>query len=189
MTPIALFDLDGTLADYDGAMRRDLALMKSPHEPDDYDMRNPPPHVEERMKFIKQRPGWWKSLEQIKAGFQVLNIAVELEFEIRILTAGPRSAPIAWKEKVEWCEACISGNPQVTITRDKSMVYGRVLVDDYPGYMEGWLSHRPRGLGLMPRYEENKDFQHPNVLHYDESNLDAVRERLIWARDRKDGEG
>lgn len=187
MTPIALFDLDGTLANYDKAMREHLKLLKSPHEPSFDDFWDAPEHIEQRMRLIKKQPGWWLDLEPIESGFEILDLAGDLGFEIRVLTKGPYYSESAWTEKLQWCKKYLPHCVQVTITMDKSAVYGRVLVDDYTDYMSSWLSNRPRGLGIMPLNEQNKDFRHKNVIHYDGSNLDAIREKLIWARDRGDG--
>jgi hypothetical protein len=61
-----------------------------------------------------------------------------------------------------WCNKHLPGR-QITITMDKSLTYGRVLVDDYPDYALGWLEHRPRGLVIMPKSEACKGFSHNNV--------------------------
>tara|TARA_Y100000310_G_C20512920_1_gene729762 strand:+ start:436 stop:588 length:153 start_codon:yes stop_codon:yes gene_type:complete len=49
----------------------------------------------------------------------------------------------------------------MTITEDKGIVYGKVLVDDYPCYIKRWLENRPRGLVIMPAHSYNRDFEHP----------------------------
>ncbi len=63
--------------------------------------------------------------------------------------------------------------------------YGKVLVDDWPKYLEPWLNNRPRGIGIMPAQEWNKDFKHERVVRYTGQNLKEVRTALIWAKDRK----
>ena len=40
----------------------------------------------------------------------------------------------------------------------------------------------------MPVQKWNEDFKRLNVIRYDGTNLDQVREALVKARDRKDGE-
>ena len=56
---IALVDMDGTIADYDGAMQRDMAKLAAPEEPqEEIGYGKPhPPHIWERMKMIKERGG------------------------------------------------------------------------------------------------------------------------------------
>jgi hypothetical protein len=82
-----------------------------------------------------------------------------------ILTKGPYNATSAWTEKVQWCREHIYYVP-ITITEDKSLVYGKVLVDDWPPYVTQWLEWRPRGLVIMPDQPWNQDFIHPNVFRY-----------------------
>jgi len=188
--PIALVDMDGTLADYDGAMQRDLDKLSSPDERSreiGYGCKHPD-YIWERMKMIKSSGEWWENLPKFQLGFDVLEILREFEFYISILTQGPRANPVAWSHKVRWCLKNVP-DLDITITRNKGLVYGRVLVDDYPEYIEQWLEWRPRGLVIMPAQKWNKDFKHSNVLRYDGKNLSSLRHALGVVRDRKDGEG
>ena len=202
--PIALFDMDGTLADYVSAMLRDLESMRGPKEPviTAKDLWHElATHNEARKDAIEKKLGWWRDLEPIEVGMEVVEIARELGFEVRVLTKGPNDVPHAWAEKLEWCQEHLDRHlegmdeeekkkkeTKVTITRDKSSGYGRVLVDDHWQFMKGWLEHRKNGLGLMPRDSENEEDDHPHVRYYDSSNLDEVKELLIRARDREEGD-
>ena len=198
--PIALFDMDGTIADYISAMKRDLESLRSPGEPEsDGDSlwdEDAPPHITARKETIEKKHGWWRELEPIPVGMEVMKIAKEVGFEIRILTKGPNAVPQAWAEKHEWCQERLGEEIQVTITRDKGTVYGRVLVDDYWPFMRDWLKYRKNGLGLMPGASKElmqekhlkAALDHRNVTFYDSSNLDQVKELLIRARDRKEGD-
>jgi len=183
---VALVDMDGTLADYDGAMARDLAKLASPEETSEaigygHDHED---HIWERMKMIKSNGDWWENLPRLALGFEILDLLEELGFYRSVLTQGPKTNAVAWSHKVKWCFKNIP-EIDITITRNKGLVYGRVLVDDYPVYIEQWLEHRPRGLVIMPAQPWNKDFSHPNVIRYDGSNMQEMRKALIAARDRK----
>jgi FMN phosphatase YigB (HAD superfamily) len=181
---VALVDMDGTLCDYEGAMLRDLERLRSPHEP-------PPtagasadePWLRERIELIRRQHGWWARLERLRLGFEVLEALRALEFELHILTKGPATATGAWAEKLQWCQQHVP-DARVTVTMDKGLVYGKVLVDDWPEYIHRWLTWRPRGLVIVPAQPWNAGFSHPNALRYDGSNLDAVRERLQDVRAR-----
>lgn len=206
--PIGLFDMDGTLCDYDGQMREDLAKIAGPNDPD-FNVANlhgpeVPDYIEQRMRFIKNSENWWLNLPKLQLGFDVLKMAVYLDFEIHILTKGPRATTQAWSQKVDWirekvpdsfkyehnlfglnyerCEKETHIN--MTITEDKGLVYGKVLVDDYPPYVERWLSKRPRGLVIMPAHLWNEGFEHPNVVRYDGENKSEVFEALKYAKNR-----
>ena len=184
---IALFDLDGTLCDYDSAIRRDYDKVKSPDGPPyipSFNNSNQSGYIKNRIRLIRNQVGWWENLEEFKLGFDVLNIARELNFALHILTKGPYSSTNAWTEKVKWVRKHILDG-KITITEDKSLVYGKVLVDDFPGYIKEWLIWRPRGLVIMPAHEWNNEYVHPNVIRYDGSNLEQVRSAMNTVKNRK----
>lgn len=174
--PIALFDLDGTLADYDAAMRRDLEPLRSPGELSDFGMYTP--WNEARRQVVQSQPGWFRNLDPYKPGFEILGIARELKFDLHVVTKGPSKTPSAWTQKLEWCMQHVP-DAKVHVVSDKSLVYGRVLVDDWPPYIERWLEWRPRGLVVMPAHLWNVDAFgfNANVIRYD-GNLLEVRRRL-----------
>lgn len=179
---VALFDLDGTLADYEKRMSCDLSRLLAPGEK--LSMDDSLPHVEARMALVKSQPGWWANLPRLESGFKILAKAQALGFEAHILTKGPFKTDNAWTEKRVWCKKNAPG-VLVTVTEDKGLVYGKVLVDDYPDYMLRWLAWRPRGLGIMPARAWNEGFSHPQVIKYDGSNLREVAKALAKAKERK----
>ena len=192
---VALFDLDGTLANYEKSLRKELDLIKSPDEVYPEDLWNGAEWLENRMSMIKKTPGFWSNLEKIKAGFEVLETAYDVGFENMILTKGPRKTHSAWTEKVIWCENNIDEDYSVTITHDKGLVYGRVLCDDWPPYIKRWLEWRPRGLVIMLDWHYNKDFNHSNVFRYKQNlkganwveQMDQLKEALEKAYTRPNG--
>ena len=180
--PIALFDMDGTLADYDSQLLYDLKRIASPGEPSiditkiHYDTGG---YIEARRHIITSQTGWWLNLKKFQLGFDILDLCKKIGFNVVICTKGPSTKFSAWSEKVEWCNKHLKDRIQgVTITNDKSMVYGKVLVDDYPDYILAWLKHRPRSLVIMPAHDFNNGFSHPNVIRYDGTNAVEVEERL-----------
>lgn len=178
---ICLVDLDGTLANYEGAIRRDLSLSLSSLELQNEELLNKirdgdlqelertDAGIKARMEAIKAKPGWWEELAVLQDGFIVMAMANEMGFQIHILTQGPRRAGSAWSQKFAWyqkhVQSCIP-EASITITRNKGMVYGRVLVDDWPEYILAWLKHRPRGVVIMPDRTYNRHFEHPQVIRY-----------------------
>ncbi|HBF34697.1 TPA: hypothetical protein DDW35_09045 [Candidatus Sumerlaeota bacterium] len=188
---IALIDLDNTLVDYTGGIVTSLNKIRSDQEPvltrENCFQEPLPQWQKERMWLLRLVPGWWRDLPVNSLGMELFEIARDIGFELHILTQGPSSDPNAWKEKVEWCRAHLQGDYKITITEDKSNVYGRVLVDDYPKYMSAWMTHRPRGLGIMPGNAYNQTFSHERVLVCNASNLDEARARMQQAYDRPAG--
>lgn len=178
MNRIALLDLDGTLADYDAAMIRDLNLIRSPGEPEELvPHRSDEAYMKARAKLIRSQPGWWLNLDPIKSGFDVVELLKKHGFNLHVLTKAPHSVDAAWTEKVLWCKRHLP-DVDITISQDKGLVYGKVLMDDWPEYIEAWLKHRPRGLVIMPSRRWNLEVNHPQVIRYDGTNLDEVNQRL-----------
>src|SRR3990167_8256768 len=141
---VALLDMDGTLADYDGAMKRELAKLASPDENPFEHGDNLPDWIEARRTVVSRVPGFWRNLEKLEVGFEIVHLLEAAGFSLQVLTKGPSSKSLAWAEKLEWCREHI---PQagVTITEDKSRTWGKILVDDWTPYFMKWLGNRPRG--------------------------------------------
>lgn len=191
---IALVDLDDTVAGYSKALREKMRALQAPSEPEFQD-RVPTelPHIEARRKLIQRQPGFWRDLEPFALGFEVVKELKDVGFQLHVLTKGPRTTPNAWGEKLEWCTKWLP-EATVTVAGDKSLVYGRILVDDWPTYFEKWLQVRPRGLVVCIAHPWNEEYargsskEHPNVLRYDGSNPQELRTALAAARDRSPGE-
>lgn len=169
-TEIALIDMDGTIADFDSGLREGLLPLVSPWESGslvDYGNlphgEDAPPWLEARMNLVKRQPGFWRNLRRIEDGFKVLEMIVEAGFETSILTKAPRTNHPSRAEKAEWCEEHVPDLP-VTVCHDKSLVYGRILFDDYPPFATAWLKHRPNGTVLMLDGPSNQGFSNPQVV-------------------------
>jgi len=175
---IALIDMDGTIANYEKGIRSGLDLLRSPGEPIEEDIHNSSPWIEARCNLIKRQPYFWTNLERIELGFRVLDILRDSGYKLMVLTKGPTQTTSAWTEKRDWCHTHLPGVP-VTITEDKGLVYGSVLFDDFPPYIEKWLEYRPRGRVLMLDYPYNKDFTHKNVLRVKEGTSNDEISKFI----------
>ena len=188
---LALIDMDGTVADFDGAMKADLESLRSPGEDPTLDEQayEDIPHIQARRRLIKLTPGFWRNLKPIKLGFEVVDVLRVVGFEMHVLTKGPIRTPSAWEEKVEWVKQHLPDTP-ITITMKKQLVYGRALVDDWAPYFEPWLEVRPRGLVVAVAQPWNKDYapggvkEHPRVVRYDGTNHEELLRKLVEARDR-----
>lgn len=170
---VALFDLDGTLADYDSALDRDIRQCLPPDSDIDWRINQDKPYIKNLIKLIRSQPDWWLNLNSLQDGFLLLNLFREYRFNINILTKGPFNHSNSWSEKVDWCRSRVP-DASITITENKSLVYGKVLVDDWPSYVEGWLAFRPRGLAILPDRPWNQGLEHPQIIRY-KDNLPEIR--------------
>lgn len=176
---IALIDMDGTLVDYDAAMWAALEPLCSPEEIQAFEadpcsfhaLEDRHDYMKARMDLIKASSGWWRRMPRIERNFEVVEMLRDRGFDLYILTKGPWLATNAWTEKVDWCRVEIP-DAEIHITgatTGKGMVYGKVLFDDHPPYIESWLRWRPRGLVIVPAQPWNEGFEHPNAVRWDGS--------------------
>jgi hypothetical protein len=180
---IGLFDMDGSLADYEGQLEKDLSKLLNAEDLKRFrelgmwkaDEEEP---FKSLIRLLKKQPCWWRSLPVLDSGMKIFTIAEQIGFTNHVLTKGPKRYPRAWKEKVEWCQAHLGESIDVHITANKGMVYGKFLYDDYPSYMDTWLEARPRGLGIMPVNKTNKDYYHSRCIKWDGTNYNEVKEAL-----------
>jgi len=171
--PIALVDMDNTLCDYRGALNADLdtVLGADRGKLDAATLRK----VED---LIRNQSGWYTRLQPLPLGFAIVDMLKDIGFEIMILTKANTRFKNPWSEKVEWVAKHLPG-AKMTITEDKGLVYGKVLVDDWTPYVERWLQWRPRGLALMPDQPWNQEFRHEQAIRVTLADgLTAIRGRL-----------
>lgn len=178
--PVALVDMDGTLCDFDSAMKAELRRVLGNNKVSDETKG-------QIRKLIERQTDWWMRLAPIPLGFSIVDALVEVGFRITILTKGPFNAPEAWSGKVMWCRTHLAKYKfDITITENKSLIYGRVLVDDWPKYAQEWLRHRPRGIVVMPGQKWNSDYSRERVYRVsDADEIQKIRPILERALVRK----
>jgi phosphoglycolate phosphatase-like HAD superfamily hydrolase len=180
---IGLFDMDGSLADYEGQLRNDIRKLVSESDLKRFDelgmwQADELEPFKSLIRLLKKQPCWWRNLPELRDGIAIFDLAEEIGFKNHILTKGPKHYPRAWKEKVEWCQEHLGEQIDIHITSDKSMVYGKFLYDDFPDYMDRWLKARPRGLGIMPVNDTNRGYTHSRCVKWDGTNYDEVKTAL-----------
>ena len=168
---VSLFDLDGTLCDYEKALIEDLNNLRSPDEPPCVGVPkdDAPEYLRNRANLIRSSADWWSELPIFPLGMSIWHLAGKLGYRRMVLTQGPKRNPSAWSGKKMWIDKNLGQDVDITITRDKGLVYGKILVDDWPDYIIRWLKWRPRGLVIMPASSSNEKFKHSQVIRYDGS--------------------
>jgi len=176
--PIILFDLDGTMVDYDNAIKRDYYFYKNPNDPHYSHENKKISHLRKLIDLIRCKNGWWLKLTKNKLGFDIYNIAIEIGYKPTILSKAPRNCPNAYTEKYLWVKENI-GDIDVIISPNKTIVDGLVLVDDYPKFVDPWLNEHPDGIAILPKNENNDGYSHQRAIIYDGSNITEVKCMLI----------
>jgi 5'(3')-deoxyribonucleotidase len=103
---VALVDLDGTVADWDSKMETELRLLESPIESVKWhvDFSDDESYLDYRRKLVKTQPGFYRNLEPIKLGFDIVELLRKIGFELVVLTKASEKYPETWGEKVEWAQ-------------------------------------------------------------------------------------
>lgn len=182
---IALFDMDGTLADFVQGMQAGMKPLESPDERwdyDNYDQDNETAFMKARRRSVKNTPGFWRELPPYAPGFQLLRMAVDIGFRIMVFTKVPMSQPSAASEKIEWCHEHLTpflgrDGYEMALVSNKGFTYGRILVDDWPPYIDAWRKYRPRGKVIMPahKYNQGRYEGDPNVIRFNLAPVDLLK--------------
>lgn len=178
---IALFDMDDTLFDHNGQLERDLEKLRKSREPhaEVYAINRLPDYLIKRTREIRAPKEWWANLPKFQLGWDLWDLAGDLGLKREILTKASLKNPNMWLGKVECIIKHLGTNIPLTITSsEKSRHYGKILVDDYPPYVLGWLQHRPRGLVIMPAHPYNAEIKHSQIVRYTGENLEQVRAEM-----------
>ncbi len=149
---VALMDLDGTLCDYNGALKRDMAKILG--------ATTLPQDVTERIEvLVKSQTGWYRNLKPLPLGLKIYQTLREIGFQIVVCSKGSRVSKNSWTEKMEWVAEHLDDDVLVNLTQAKQIVYGRVMVDDYPAHFKPWLEKRPRGIVIVPDQPWNSEIE------------------------------
>ena len=143
-----LVDMDNTIANHNERLFYDMKK----HLPDDFDFStidttpdgSNPKWIESIMDSIRLKPGWWESLEPIQKNLDFVYRLSEKN-RIVIATKGPKSKPLAWAEKLLWCQRNLIFEFDIAVTTDKSFIAGDLLFDDAVSSVCGWIDRNKDG--------------------------------------------
>jgi len=171
---IALLDMDGNVCDWHNQLKRDLDRVLGP------DREKLSPETLTKVEhLIRSQPGWYLNLEPLPLGFKIAETLREIGFTIMVATKATPKATNAWSEKAAWCRKHLP-YALVTVSEDKTLLYGKILVDDYQKFADPWLVRRPRGYVIMPDQPWNQGYEHPRVKRVrTPEDVDALKPFLI----------
>lgn len=171
---IALLDMDGTVCRWHERLDKDLNDLLGQDR-----AKLPPETITKIEHLIRKQTGWYFNLEPIELGFKIVEVLREVGFTIMVATKATPKAANAWSEKAAWCMKYFP-HAQVTVTEDKTLLYGKLLVDDYPKFADPWLKKRPRGYVIMPDQPWNQGYEHPRVRRVKTmEDVEALRPLLL----------
>ncbi len=138
---IILVDQDGPLADFEGEFLKrwrhqfpdepyiPLAERKASHVRDDY-----PPYLIAKVQSIYCASGFFSDLSPVQGGCEALEDMVAHGHTVFICTSPISQYEHCVKEKYEWVERHLgrAWTRKVILTKDKTMVRGDILIDDWP---------------------------------------------------------
>lgn len=174
---VALFDLDGTLADLDRQLADDMNRIKGPDEPDFVAAlpgQKSPPHIKARKIMIFNQPDWWEQLPRYQPGWDVLEMVRQAGLQVQIASKPSMDCHDSAAQKLRWVERHL-GKVVTHLSGDKGMIQADLLVDDWVQYVARWLELNPQGRAILPLHSWNQDFRHDRAIHYDGTNADQVR--------------
>lgn len=171
---IALLDMDGTVCDWHNQLQRDLRRILGA------DVEKLSPESLTKVEhLVRSKPGWYENLEPLPLGFKIAETLRDIGFQIMVATKATPNAENAWSEKAKWCKKHLP-YAKVTVSEDKTLIYGKILVDDYQKFADPWLDNRPRGYVILPDQPWNQGYEHPRVKRVKTlEDVDALKPFLL----------
>jgi len=170
---LILLDQDGVLADFEGAFLAawrarypDVAPVayedrRSFHLLDDY-----PPALRAQAEAIYTAPGFIRDLPPVPGAIEAYRELQALGMDVRICSSPLRQYENCVAEKYQWVERHLGreATQKLILSRDKTLVYGDLLIDD-----------RPRIEGAARPHWRHILYDAPYNRH------ETGRPRLTWA--------
>ncbi len=173
--PIALVDLDDTVADYSFGMHLTLDKLY----PASYGLFPPnlhgdgPDHIEYLRELIYDSSDWWNELSIKVEGDEIVDRLMADGYDVKFITYARLTCPNAWFGKVKWVTGFYPDNELIILSGKRDHIYGDLLFDDNVDNMTGWLDFWPLGIGVLSGIPENREYKHERCIRY-ENNIEQV---------------
>src|SRR3989344_3001264 len=143
---IILIDQDGPLADFQGGFLEKwqarfpkeffvpIHKRKNFYVRDDY-----PEDLRDKVETIYCEPGFFLNLQPVKGSIEAINVMLELGHDVRICTSPLSRYENCVLEKYQWVEKHLGGDftKRIVLSKDKTIVRGKLLIDDKPAIEGG----------------------------------------------------
>lgn len=177
-----LYDVDGTLFNFEKKIIQDLNAMNSPNEQEITALyrEDIPDHLWDRMTYIKNQPGWWFTLPKIDNGFKLWEFTKNRGFRHVIVAKAPSCNELAIAEKIINIRKHFGRNVPFHIVSDeesyvKTDVKGDIIVEDSAMFAENWLEANPLGWSILMDNKYNKDFNHDRCVRFNGAFTEELR--------------
>lgn len=186
MQPTLLLDLDGPVADFDGAFFLRCAERGFELEVDRAGQRHrfASDHIADKAarraaRAMVDEPGWFRDLPVTEGAYEGIDRLTQIA-DVWLCTKPLDSNPTCCDEKRAWVAEWFGGEweQRLIITSDKSMVRGHGLLDDAP-YIE-WISRalwRPIIFAASYNGEGTKWAEYPRWNWQDD--IDVLSDLLV----------
>ncbi|KKW35194.1 MAG: hypothetical protein UY81_C0050G0002 [Candidatus Giovannonibacteria bacterium GW2011_GWA2_53_7] len=170
-TRIILIDQDGVIADYEKHMldifhQRHPDLLRLPKSALTLfeTEKNYAPEYHRELEAIALEPGFFRNLPEIEGAIPALHDILSRGIDVRICTAPKKCFKHCTAEKMQWIKEHLGQEfaERTIITRDKTLVYGDILIDDKPEVTGA----------VVPTWE--------HILYDQEYNSTCTKRRLNW---------
>lgn len=152
--PIILVDMDNVVVDSGIAYRNlvDKTFPELPRIPEEsikvWDSEGLyPPEYTQKLHDLWNTPGLFANMKPVKGSLEALADLGRLNHLV-LCTMPPAKSKTAWQEKAEWIKEYLGqrwlDEKRVVMTGDKTIIHGRILIDDKPsitGAMEPIWEH------------------------------------------------
>ncbi len=138
---LVLIDQDGVLADFDQGFYAAWAQSGHdhpalpPHQRKSFYVRDDyPAHLATSVEQIYTAPGFFRDLKPIEGAVEAIQGLLNAGHDVRICTSPLNSYRNCVQEKYEWVEQHLGLDfvARMIVTKDKTVVFGDVLIDDKP---------------------------------------------------------
>lgn len=162
--PIILLDVDGVVADFEGAVRRTVAevgyVMPAPTE---WNFTlSFPAEISDHYLNRASQPGWCSAIEAYP-GAERFVAELRTLGDVVAVTAPLGCCPTWESERREWLRC--RGIHDVVSTRRKDLVYGDVLIEDKVENLRAWYDRWQRdAYGILVQHTYNRHADWPTCV-------------------------